>query len=84
VGFAVLVVLLMITQFNIILLLVLISSLPRLFSLFKSKTDVERRYFEVTPGQRLVMGALYFGLIGALVLGMRLTHIPPEIMTQLR
>jgi Zn-dependent protease len=78
-GFAVLAVL-MITQFNFILLLVLVSSLPRLFSLFKSKTDVERRYFEVTPGQRLLMGALYFGLIGALVLGMRLTLIPRALL----
>jgi hypothetical protein len=44
---------------------------------------VERRYFEVTPGQRLLMGALYFGLIGALVLGMRLTLIPRELLTQI-
>jgi hypothetical protein len=27
------------------------------------------------------MGALYFGLIGSLVLGMRLTHIPRELLT---
>ena len=80
VGFTVLVIL-TITRFNFILLLILVSSLPRLFSLFRSKTEAERRYFEVTPGQRLLMGALYFGLIGALVLGMRLTHIPRELLT---
>jgi len=80
VGFAVLVILTL-TRFNFILLLILITSLPRLVSLFRSKTEAERRYFEVTPGQRLLMGALYFGLIGSLVLGMRLTHIPRELLT---
>ncbi len=77
VGFAVLI-FLTLTQFNFILLLILIVSLPRLFSLFRSKTDEERRYFEVTPRQRLTMGLMYFGLIAALVAGMRLTHIPRE------
>jgi Zn-dependent protease len=75
VGLAVLV-FLTITQFNFILLLILITALPRLFSLFRRKTDEERRYFEVTPEQRMLMGLLYFGLIAALVLGMRLTFIP--------
>jgi Zn-dependent protease len=77
VGFAVLVVL-TITRFNFILLLILITSLPRLFSLFRSKSDEERRYYEVTPEQRLEMGLLYFGLIVALVLGMHLTFIPRD------
>jgi Zn-dependent protease len=79
VGFVVLV-FLTITRFNFILVLILIFSLPRLFSLFRPKTDVERRYFEVTPQQRLLMGVLYFGLIAALVLGMRLTLISRELL----
>jgi Zn-dependent protease len=79
VGMAVLV-FVTITRFNFILLLILITSLPRLFSLFRPKTDEQRRYFEVTPEQRLLMGALYFGLIAALVLGMRFTFISPELM----
>jgi Zn-dependent protease len=79
VGMAVLV-FVTITQFNFILLLILITALPRLFSLFRPKTDEERRYYEVTPEQRLLMGVLYFGLIAALVLGMRLTYIPPYLM----
>jgi Zn-dependent protease len=69
-----------ITHFNFILLLILITSLPRLFSLFRRKTDEERRYYEVTPEQRLEMGLLYFGLIAALVLGMKLTFIPRELL----
>lgn len=79
VGFAVLV-FLTITRFNFILVLILISSLPRLFSLFRPKSDDERRYFEVTPERRILMGALYFGLIAALVLGMRMTLIPRELL----
>jgi Zn-dependent protease len=77
VGFPILVYML-ITQFNIILLLVLIMCLPRIFSLFRPRTDDERRYFEVTPAQRIIMGASYFGLIAALVVGMRMTFVPRE------
>jgi len=79
VGFAVLL-FLTITRFNFLLLLILIASLPRLFSLFRPKSEEERRYFEVTQEQRLTMGALYFALIAALVFGMRLTYIPPEYL----
>lgn len=79
VGLAVLL-FLTITQFNFILLLILIMSAPRLFSLFRPKSDDERRYYEVTSEQRLLMGVLYFGLIVALVLGMRLTLITPELL----
>jgi Zn-dependent protease len=79
IGFAVLV-LMIIAQFNFLLLVILVISLPRLFSLFRPKTDAERRYFEVTPEQRLLMSVLYFGLIAALVLGMSLTHIPREAL----
>ena len=74
----------MIYQFNFILLLIVAGSLPRLFSLFRPKTDEERRYYEVTPRQRLLMGLLYFGLIAALVLGMRLTLISHELLHRRR
>jgi Zn-dependent protease len=62
--------LMLFTHFNFLLLLIFLFSLPRLFSLFRPKSDVERRYFEVTPVQRLTMGILYFGLAAALVFGM--------------
>jgi Zn-dependent protease len=65
-------------HFNFLLLLILIMSLPRLFSLFRKKTDEEKRYFEVTPVQRATMAILYFGLIAALGTGMALTYIPRE------
>ena len=63
---------------NVILFLILIMSVPRLISLFSKRSEEEQRYFEVTPFQRVTMGTLYFGLIALLVLGMGLTHIPPE------
>jgi hypothetical protein len=62
-------------HFNFLLLLILLLSLPRLFSLFKEKSDEERRYYEVTPAQRMIMATMYFGLIAFLVFGMQLTNI---------
>ena len=86
VGFAIMC-LLTIEQFtaghvNFILVYVLVFSLPRLFSLFRQKTETERRYFEVTPGQRLAMGAMYFGLIALLVVGMRISYIAPDSLNR--
>jgi Zn-dependent protease len=63
---------------NFLLLLVLLFSLPRLFSLFRHKTEAERRYFEVTPAQRWFMAALYFGLVACLVWGMEATYVAPR------
>ena len=74
VGFVILAVLTYF-HFNFLLLLILILSLPRLFSLFKQKSDAERRYYEVTSEQRVIMAAMYFGLIAFLVLGMQMTHV---------
>jgi len=67
-------------QFNLILIFILIFSLPRLFSLFRARTDEEKRYFEVTPQQRWTMAAAYFGLIAFLVLAMRVSFIPRETL----
>lgn len=66
------------TRPNIIIWLVLLMSLPRVFSLFRQKTDDEKRYFEVTRSQRWGMGALYFGLIAALVFAMDVSEQPLE------
>ena len=79
VGFAIIVGLTILHP-NLILFLILIFSVPRLFSLFRAKTDEERRYFEVTPGQRWTMAIMYFGLIALLVVGMQISHIPEDAM----
>jgi len=67
---------LMVVSFNPILLLVLVMSLPRLVSLFRKRTDEEKRFYEVTPAQRVFMAILYFGLVAALALGMTMTPMP--------
>jgi Zn-dependent protease len=77
VGFVIMGVM-MFLHFNFIVLLILIFSLPRLFSLFRPKSEMERRYYEVTPAQRWIMAALYFGLVILLALGMEATHIDRE------
>jgi Zn-dependent protease len=63
---------------NFLLVVILVMSLPRVWSLFRAKTEAEKRYFEVTPEQRSTMAVLYFGLVVLLVLGMHLTHIAPN------
>jgi Zn-dependent protease len=62
---------------NYLLVFIFIFSLPRLFSLFRKRTEAEARYFEVTPEQRWTMGALYFGLAAFLALAMKLVHFQP-------
>ena len=55
---------------SFIIFLILLCSLPRLFSLFRKKTKEEQRYYEVTPFQRGVAAFVYFSLIFALGIGM--------------
>jgi Zn-dependent protease len=64
-----------VTHFNFLLLLILVMSLPRLWSLFRQKTEAERRYFEVTQAQRWIVAAFFFGLIAFLVLAMGVVRV---------
>ena len=48
---------------NFIIWVMLALSIPRLISLFRKRTEAEQRFYEVTPQQRWMMGAMYFGLI---------------------
>jgi hypothetical protein len=41
----------------------------------KAGDEATRAYYAVTPRQRLAVGAVYFGLVVALVLGMDATHL---------
>jgi Zn-dependent protease len=64
---------------NPLIWILLVCALPRLFSLFRPKTAEEQRYYEATPAQRWIMGSLYFGLAGALALGLALV---PMLLNQ--
>lgn len=55
---------------NFIVWLMVLASLPRLFSLFRKRTEEERLYYEVPIARRLIMSAMYFGLIALLIAGM--------------
>jgi Zn-dependent protease len=63
------------THPNFIVWILLFASLPRIISLFRKRTEEEQRYYEVPPAQRWLMALMYFGLIGALVLGMHVSHL---------
>ncbi|MEY2599823.1 MAG: hypothetical protein RLZZ142_2082 [Verrucomicrobiota bacterium] len=67
---------------HLILWLVFLSALPRLFSLFRRRTGewaVEMtRFYEISSLQRWTMAALYFALIGVLVVGMQRTERHPK------
>jgi Zn-dependent protease len=59
---------------NFVVWLMVFLSLPRVISLFRKRTEEERRYYEVTPTQRWTMSILYFGLILALIAAMHLAQ----------
>src|SRR5436853_5100745 len=59
---------------NFIIWLIVLLSLPRIYSLFRKRIEEEQRYFEVTPSQRWTMSILYFGLIAVLVFAMHLAQ----------
>jgi Zn-dependent protease len=63
------------THPNFIVWILLFASLPRIISLFRKRTEEQQRYYEVAPAQRWLMALMYFGLIGALVLGMHVSHL---------
>src|SRR5437016_2616844 len=59
---------------NFIIWLIVLLSLPRVYSLFRKRTEEEQRYFEVTSSQRWIMSVLYFGLIAVLLFGMHVAQ----------
>jgi len=54
----------------IIIVFIVLSSIRRVFALFRRRTAEEMRYFECSAAQRWIMGLLYFGLAGSLFIGM--------------
>src|ERR1044071_6641217 len=73
-GFALLLWFVWMYPTNFIIWLIAALSLPRIYSLFRKRTEEEQRYFEVTPSQRWIMSILYFGLIAVLLFGMHVAQ----------
>ena len=63
---------------SFIIILILLFSLPRLFTLFRKRTDEENRFFEISKSKRLIAASIYFGLIVLLGTGMLFVHVPPS------
>lgn len=59
---------------NLIVWIMVFLSLPRVYSLFRKRTEEEERYFEVPTRNRWIMSILYFGLIATLIFGMQLAR----------
>jgi Zn-dependent protease len=59
---------------NFVVWLMVLLSLPRIVSLFRKRTEQEKRYYEVTATQRWTMSILYFGLIATLLFAMHLAQ----------
>jgi len=81
IGFALLIPVL-IWSWNIIILLLVFLSFPRVMALFRRRTDDELRYFVCTAAQRTTISLLYFTLLAGLALLMYYTHqlMPPGNM----
>lgn len=60
---------------GVYILLLVATSLPRVYRMFRSRKDPEnQRYFECTPWQRLLITVAYFGLVLFLATAMTETH----------
>jgi Zn-dependent protease len=72
VGYAVGITVFVVTGSPILFLILLLG----LFTLGRTLKGPRQGYFEAAPGQRLAMGAAYFGLIALLALGMWIADAP--------
>jgi Zn-dependent protease len=77
VGFGVLVLLDFLTPNPILLIITLFAgfSLYRRWERRRAPTPEQLAYYRVSPRHRLIVGAVYVGLIAALALGMHLTYV---------
>jgi Zn-dependent protease len=53
-----------------VILFIVLTSLPRVFALFRKRSPAQMRYYECSPAQRTIMGLLYFSLVASLYVGM--------------
>jgi Zn-dependent protease len=80
-GFGALVALFFLAPNGILLIIVLFGGLEtwRRWKQRKSRTLESAAYYRVSPRNRLLVGAVYLGLIGLLVLGMEATYVQHAI-----
>lgn len=79
-GLVLMVFVLLQSSFNLFVLLIVGLSLPRVFALFRGQNEAERRFFELTPSQRTLMGVIYFGLAAMLGWMMHATQMRIELL----
>jgi Zn-dependent protease len=66
---------------NPILIIILVLSGMELWGRWRTRNHPElQEYYRVTPSQRAITAALYFGLAIFLVLGMEATHLPRDVL----
>jgi Zn-dependent protease len=64
---------------NPILIIILLLAGSELWRRWQLRRHPQmQEYYRVSPGRRLVIGLLYFGLAAALVFGMHATHVPHD------
>ncbi len=80
-GFAALVVLFFLAPNGILLIIILFGGLEtwRRWKQRKSRTLESAAYYRVSPRNRMLVGAVYLGLIVALVIGMEATYVQHAI-----
>jgi Zn-dependent protease len=80
-GFAALVGLFFLAPNGILLIIILFGGLEtwRRWKQRRSRTLESAAYYRVSPRNRLIVGAVYLGLIAALVLGMEATYVQHSI-----
>jgi Zn-dependent protease len=74
-GFAVMAVLIA-GHPNFILFLIIIFSLPYMWTQFKNR---KTEFFAVSRTQRWIIAILYFGLVAVMAAGMAVSHVPPPV-----
>jgi Zn-dependent protease len=79
-GLVLMVFVLLQSSFNLFVVLIVGLSLPRVLALFRQQSEAERRFFELTPAQRGLMSAIYFGLAAMLGWMMHTTQTQIELL----
>jgi len=81
-GYLVLQVLEIVPGFNLLILLIVVVSIPRVWRTLSNREVRDAPYFALQPSQRWTIAVLYFGLAALLALGMTQTHFDARAHVQ--